>query len=528
MNLSNRIALNAVTTWLSTAVGAAVQLLIVPFLIARLGKEGYGLVALCGAIVGFAVMIDLGVRHSLSRHLAELIALKNDRRITELFSSALACYAAIGGLLMLGCVTFAETLVGYFQVPEALRADAVFLVRYYASATIILSFIAPCYEATLNGSNRFDLWNYVHIVEVLLRAVGIIVVMGWVIERGDASSGLRAWAAVMFAAQITGIALFRFLARRICAGLRFRPGAVKRDALAELFRLGRYLFVYETVQLLAVRADPFILTSFLGPKAVGLYQPAILFVAGARPFVGALAKQLRPLATGLHATGQKQQLQELLIRGSRLTFLMGSPFCIVLAVFALPIVRLWLGDGFEATAWVLALWAMVDLTEYGAGPQWHVMLGMNRVRFIVAVRLAAAVLNLGASILLVRWMSRGEPDMDMAIVGVVIPTVVLGVAQRVVITLHVAAATEVPLRRYIAESYFRPLVTLGLLTAVCLTLRLVAAPQSLLAVASCVAAPLALWGPLCWWLALDDKDKKGFQGVFQSALARFGLPTKGV
>jgi hypothetical protein len=128
------------------------------------------------------------------------------------------------------------------------------------------------------------------------------------------------------------------------------------------------------------------------------------------------------------------------------------------------------------------------------------------------------VINVLASIYFVGYTSLG-------IVGVIVPTVVLGALRRPVIAVYTAWACGTSGRRYFTESYARPMIMVGLLGASAAVARLLIVPQSLLSVAACVVGVGILWVPLCWWIGFNRMDRASFLDLFRrvSARVRSGL-----
>ena len=160
MRTSKRVAWNAVTSWAAKAVQVVIGFILVPFLLGKYGREAYGLMALLGVIVGLTMVLDLGIKGALGRHLAEQVARKDTRRFNELASTALVLYLVIGSVCAAVCFALAPLIARVFKVSDELMRQAVFLIRWYGSISVMLSFIGPVFAATIISNNRFDLVNY--------------------------------------------------------------------------------------------------------------------------------------------------------------------------------------------------------------------------------------------------------------------------------------------------------------------------------------------------------------------------------
>jgi len=502
MQTSSRILLNTATNWAARLTTAVVSLLLVPFLLQILGKQAYGLIALVGVIVSMTAIADLGLRGAMSRQLAEQVARKDTQRFNELFSSGVLYFAMVGTIGAAACFMLTPLLARAFNVSDDLFPDAVFLIRWFGSASILFSFLLPACNAVLVANNRFDVPNNIGTVIGLAQGLTIFGVLA------TTGAGLRGWAAVMLTSMALQVLLSWRFARKIWPDLRLRWSYVRRDAFASLFSLGGKLFLLQLTGLLAVHADPIILTRILGPASVALYRPAAILSTSFQGFVNALSEQLHPLATAYHTTERLKELQSILLRGTRYTLLMGIPVCVLLGIFAEPITRVWLsrslGDEYRITAMVLGGWALIDLATYAAGSQWPVLLGMNRLNFVIWTQLPSAVVNIVVSVILVRYTTLG-------VVGVVVPTVVIGLLRRPVMVVYTAMVVGLRPREYFVQSYLRPLLVLLVLAAAAGCIMAVAPPRTLMGLLTASALIGALWVACCWLLGFDEQDRRSFR-----------------
>lgn len=506
MQTTRRVLVNAVTRWLATLIQGALGVFLVRFLLAQLGQEGYGLTALMAAVVSFAMIADLGLGGALARHLAAQLATGDQARFDELASTALAFYLAVGSTLALLCAMFAHPITRALNVPPALMSAGVFLVRWYAAPAILLAFVSPVYLGIVTSANRFDLANWIAIGTSIFRTASLFAILSLT------TAGLYGWAAGTLFSQGLTLALTAWAAYRVHPGVQVRVRCARPSSLATLFSTGAYLFALHLANLLSVNADPLILTTFIGPSAVALYTPAVTLTAAVRPLVNTLADQLHPLTTSYYERGNKQNLQVVLVRGTKYTFLLGVGACVMLGVFAEPIMRLWLesflGTQYLVTAQVLVFWAAIDLLSYASGSQWAVLLGMNRLRFLVLTQLPFAVLNVIASAALVRFTGLG-------VLGVVIPTLVIGAIRRPIIIVHAARLCGVPVGHYLREAYLRPTVVLALLTGAAVSVRLLAKPSSLLPLLAWGSGLGLLFAALFWWVGLHKPERATLRGVLK-------------
>ena len=511
MRTSSRILWNAVSKWLATIANAGMTLLLVPFLLIKLGTEGFGLSALVSVIVSLSAVADLGLQAALTRQLSAELHRKDARRYEELYASAMSLYIIIALTVGCLCVIFAMPMARLFNVSEELMPQAVFIIRYYSSLAVFLSLIRPAYASVLASHDRFDLLNHAGTAVNIIRGVLLLAVLGF------SNTGLYGWAAVCFACSLLELLMLRHLARRLRPGLKVRPGLVRGSAVTCLFSMGGYFTLIKIIGMLGVHSDPIVLTTYLGPAAVALYRPPGQLSGLARAFVLAMSQQLHPLATKYHVTGDRAALHAVLIRGTRFTFLIGIGACGFLMIFAEPVMAIWLGkelgQQYMVAAWLLVLFAVSDLCEYAGGSQGPIMVGMNLLRFPTLMNLPLAAANLVGSILLVKYSSLGA-------VGVLVPTVVCFAIRRVIETVYMASVTGMGLMRYLRGAYAWPMVVLAIMLAGGGTLRAFWRPGNIPQLALAAVGTMVVWVMLCWWIGFGPEDRRSFRGLVAKLRSR--------
>src|ERR1700730_15716486 len=102
MEIRRSVARNVIWNWAGMVVGLAVGVVVMPFLIHRLGQESYGLWILIGSLTNYFRLLDLGVRGSVGRYVAFYKA-KHDRDgVNRTLSTATVILAGVAILALVG------------------------------------------------------------------------------------------------------------------------------------------------------------------------------------------------------------------------------------------------------------------------------------------------------------------------------------------------------------------------------------------------------------------------------------------
>ena len=143
MSVIRQIGINVITQWIVFVISGAIGVVLVPFLIALLGRDQFGLAMLMGVIVSFATIADLGLSSALGRHLSEALAKGEQERYSELVSTAFLIWTfsavIVGGLLFV----LAGSIVQLLDLDPTLVPVATILIRTFGLLSLVFAFIKP-------------------------------------------------------------------------------------------------------------------------------------------------------------------------------------------------------------------------------------------------------------------------------------------------------------------------------------------------------------------------------------------------
>jgi len=513
VRVSTRIAVNQITRWGATLFRGLIALAMVPFLIRALGKDGYGVIVLLIAVVAICVMADLGLRTALGRHLAEELARGEQRRFNGLFSAAV--YVALAAGLSVGLMwgLLAPSFIPLFNVPSLVAAEAQSVIRWYGAIAIPLSFLLPVYAAVIFASGRSDAVDGVTAGTAVLQAIGLVIVLGL------SGGGLSGWALVTAGELLLRLLILRYVGQRLVPFALTKLSLVRRDVIRSLFSASAYPFMLQLMYAATIYSDPLVLATILGPSAVAIYRAGTALPMRIQPLFS-IADQLQPFAVAYYATERASKLQDLLIRGTRYTALLGVLPCAVLGIFSEPITRFWLsgalGSDYRSAGHVLAGWVIVELlTTTAGGAQWPVFLAVNKLRFLTWSQIPFVVLNLAVSIILVASTSVG-------LLGVVIGTIVAALIRRPMLIIYAARACGLSTRTYVMEAYTRPAIVLVVLAAVASSWLQLGFAESVPGLVAGAAVTAFAWLLAVWCLGLTATDRRDVRSMLTESPTALG------
>lgn len=319
--------------WLAYALNFALSLVLARIL----GPDAFGFYAFV-----FAVNELLNVVTGFSVQLAVLQAREESQ---ELYDTALAISAALGGIALVGAGVAAPFLAAARGANAAWFILALGVFR-------ILTLLGQMHWVKLERGLRYGTVAVLHLVSGSLPNV-LAVAAAW--------AGADVWSLL---ARDGSAAALTLLLGRLASGHRFHR-EVRRAAAARIMDFARPMFVARGLEIAMVRADRIAVGAWLGDRWLGLYDRSV-FVAE----TGSLA--LRPvtqLVFNLYARLQddprrRARAQELVSFGLVRVSLAGA---LALAVFPEATIRLLLGPAFVDAApmlrWLAIYSAVLPLAE---------------------------------------------------------------------------------------------------------------------------------------------------------------------
>ena len=180
--------------------------------------------------------------------------------------------------------------------------------------------------------------------------------------------------------------------------------------------------------------------------------------------------------------------------------------CIV--IFAKPFLHLWLGGDFaEVSGPVLQIVMSAMILFIPEIMAFEALLAAGRLEAIVFLTIFLGLCNVFLAIFLVKFCSLG-------ILGIALATVLmLTVKNSLVTPVLVSKHLELPLKKYIWQSYSKPLLVLACSLPPCFLLSKFVPADSWLGLGCSVAASIALYLPCVWMFGISREERKDIQNV---------------
>lgn len=331
-----------------------VGLVAIPFLIAQLGTERFGILSLVWIAIGYLSLFDLGLGRALTQIVAARRARQDAQEAATLAWTGLALMSLLAILAGAGVILATPWLVRQaLNVPESLIEEST-AAFYLVSLALPAVMAGAGLRGILEGWERFDLANSIRILISSLTYLAPLVAS---LVRPDLAAVVGSLVAVRFAGTIA----YLWLCLRRLPG--FGTPAWEFSRARELLGLGGWMSVSNLVSPILVHSDRFVIGTLLTMTAVAYYAtpyevvtkllilPAavsgVLFPAFSRTYV------INPEATG-----------RLFLRAVHASFLLLFPPVLVVLLLGPEMLGAWVGTEFaqssSGVARTLALGVLVN------------------------------------------------------------------------------------------------------------------------------------------------------------------------
>jgi O-antigen/teichoic acid export membrane protein len=350
-------------------VNLGVGLIVSPVLLVALGVERYGLWSLLWAITGSLGLLDLRTAGALTPLAATAWAREERDRVVRLVTTGLTFYAALG-VLEVGAVLLCTKVPGLMAwLPGPLREEGAFAL-IAAAAVFAINSVTLVFTSLLHAFQRFDLAARIAMAVTVFRGT-VLVAVAW--SGGGLRELVLAEGSVACLQWLVTARVVRRLLPEVRLLRRPDPGAFR-----ELISFGGKLQLSHIAHLISLHADKILLSAFLGLTAVAYYDlgQKIAYVMRRLPLL--LISATMPVASAMEAKGDREELWNFYLKGTRALVYAATPLFIFTVTGAGAILFAWTGvTAIEArmAVWLLAIGFYLSLIS---GMAYSIVIGIGK------------------------------------------------------------------------------------------------------------------------------------------------------
>jgi len=503
-NRSRYILMNTLSSYGRDIVDTLAFLILIPFIIATLGNESFGLWSLIWSFLAIFELADLGFAASVIKYVADARGREDMSRLRNIVCTLFWIYVFLGALVMAGIVASLFVFNWIFEIPpnQASMAQAVLVIVGLRSA---LYLPLGMFRGVLVGFQKMNVANAYKVLASLLYLVSVLVLLTIIPD-------IRVLAAANLVTGILPMFAMMIHCRRITPGFSLNLRYFDRSLVRELSSFSLYFSFSQIAAMIATRADAMVIKLFLPLEAVGIYSVGMRLSEKAGQFCSHLNRALSPVFAELHGSDEQSNVRAAHYTGAKLTVAFATPLLLGLALLAEPLILAWTGPDYRMAVPVcqwLAAAAMVGIIH---GNTVNLLSMSGHQKYVALIIFGGQLLNVALSFLLVR---------PLGIVGVSMATLIAAIP----IYVGLVEGYAGQLQRRSIWNFYRATVLPCVLPAVVmvgmfLTIRHFWPLTNLVEVAILETLGIAVFGIVYWIIGFRSSERKYFSEKLIRALFR--------
>lgn len=405
-----RFLLNVGSNVLLVILNVGVALWFTPYLIGILGVAVYGVATLATSVATYMAIIDSALNKALGRFLTIEIRQSRYDAANLTFNTALGLSLIIGILLLPVIAIISYYSPNLFSVPPSQESAARWV--FFASLTsYLLMLIRGVLSTSPFALNRLDLQNGIQAVGIIVRVGVTVALLSFVLP-----PSLRDIGTGLIIGMVVSLALAWVVMRRLTPQLRFNPRRMNRTQMNLIFGMSSWVFINEIGSLLSLNIDQIVVNIRLGAESQGAYALALQWSVLLLTLGRTVSTAVAPVMMLQFAGGRTAAMALTSKRSVKYLGLMMALPVGLIAGFARPLLRVWVGPEFEPLSLLLAVIVFPLCIYTAVVPLFTVQVAYNKVKLPAFVSLCTGIANLGLALW---WVGYGEMGLGVAIASAV-------------------------------------------------------------------------------------------------------------
>jgi len=388
-----RYFVNVLWNWTGVALNIFVGFVLAPYMIRKLGSEGYGLWTLLTSLIAYYGLLELGLHSALSFHCFQHAVTKDSEKINGMINTLQAHYLLASLILMAIAAILSPHIGRIFQISSAYQGEYSLLLILAAIGWV---WAPNTFVGCLDGFQRFDLSFQVYAITLLLRSMGSFL---WL----TLGYGLLALGVNLVFAQVVGMALGYYFFRLVFPELRISAGLVQLSAWKQMAGYG----IHTSLASLAGRgldqSAALLIGYFLPTAYVGYYSVPVRLLQSTGELVLRVGWVTAPNAAELAARGRPESVLRLGIYSNRYCLALFMPLTIVLLLYSRELLEVWIGPeyGLHSAPLLPVLAAATGIAMGGQFNSSSILYGLGKHRKYAQGLMVEALVNIVGMILVI-------------------------------------------------------------------------------------------------------------------------------
>jgi len=422
---------------------APLPFVLIPYFLKKLGTSGYGTWAVFLAISGLTSLADLGLLTTLSKHVAELYALRDFLGLTRLINTGFALYLGIAvllaGSLWLGSAFFLATLFRSSPV----GVQELHVLWNYLTLLVVANVLTLLCSSVIVGIQRMDLNACLSSVTLLANAglSALFLSLNWGVRGIIVAYVTSAW--------IT-LGAYIYLLQRLLPEITIDLPSCRWSVAKEILSFSLKTYTTQMAVVIHNQIEKIYLAHFVGVVQAGWYDISSDLALKLRTIPSLILGPIMPAASELNALDDLSRLEQLYYRAHKYLALIAVPLTVFVVFVSKSFIALWVGPTLSQIALPLDVLLIANMINLSTGPGLLTLVGKGRLMPGLSSAVAAMLLNLSISLILI-WI--------LGFQGAVIGTSISLLAGSLLFLYLFRRETNGTFPKVIRKAYLKPMLS---------------------------------------------------------------------
>ena len=390
---SKSLPLNAFGSWASLTVNLLTTIVLTPYVISALGKDGYGIWSVVTSIIGYYGILNLGVSAAVSRYIAKSLGEKDSFSLNRAFSTAFFFFIAVGLALTLIVYFGAPFLRPLLKIGEAERESFTFLIRTTGIAAGF-AFSSRVMSATLAAHELFGTQSILTIIEKILYATILVSLI-------SSNVGIESIAISTLSSTIVVYVANIVIIWRLCPWIKISPTNCSLKTLKDLINFGFANLILSIAALLRTNLDSILIARFISTVAVTSYAIPALIIRQVFNIINSGTGVLTPRFARLIGEKDQKGYIELAYAGIFASSTLAFGAGLIIYTVGEQLIELWIGERLENANTILMILSGSYIISMAQTPAYGILSSINKHRYLSFAIIAEAIANVILSLVLV-------------------------------------------------------------------------------------------------------------------------------
>jgi O-antigen/teichoic acid export membrane protein len=400
---------------INLVAAALVALLLMPFIVHRLGDRLYGFWSLTGGFIAYYGLLDFGLGVAVSQYICVALGRSELAECRAIFNTALRIQTLFGGVALLATGILAVAAPWFCHSPADASLFSQVIVILGVSAA--LGFPARAYSGVLDAELRFDIQSWLPLLGLALRT-GLVV--GAILAGGGLLA--LAWATLIGTLPVPVLQVW--FARRQAPWARIEGSWIERKRAKNLFSYSVYMFASNIADMLRFQVDPLVISGFIGLAAVTHYRIASIFIVYYVSIVCSCTGMFQPILSRLSGAEDRDGLEKVFFFATKVSVCISVFIGFSFIFWGRPFIGRWMGTRYDDAYWPMVVLSLAVLLDLVQAPSVNLLFATFKHRSYAYINGAEGLINLVVSLVLAR---------PLGLLGVALGTLIAAFVIRVAV-----------------------------------------------------------------------------------------------